>query len=145
MTGQLLQPRDKVLQYIEAVLVNGYTKKDAFQAFIDSEVKNPHQAIAKMESKKEYQELYAVITSDENYKFQIQAQRVRGKYLNFIEKNIDTADQMLDDAKKEDLRTRAAVVRLSNETIQAMAVVSGGPQPPQQPGTMRLDRSSVVS
>lgn len=145
LTGQLIQPRDKVLQYIEATLVHGYTKKDAYLAFIDSECKAPHAAISRMEKKKDYQDILTVVTSDENYKFQIRTQRVRGKFLGLVEDNIDTATQVLKDVKKEDTKTKAVAVRLVNETIQAMSVISGGTPPAGQPGTPKLDKSGVIS
>jgi hypothetical protein len=146
MSKGLVQQRDKVLQYIEATLVHGYTKKDAYLAFIDSDCKAPHQAIARLEKNKEYQDILAVITSDENYKFQIRAQRVKGKFLGLVEKNIDTADQVLDDVKNsEDVKSKAVAVRLVNETIQAMSVISGGAPPVGQPGNPKLDKSGVVS
>ena len=91
MNSQLTQPRDKILQYIEAVLIHAYTKKDAYLAFIDNDCRAPYAAISRMEKKKEFQDILAVITTDENYKFQLQAQRVKGKFLGLIEDNIDTA------------------------------------------------------
>lgn len=144
-TGALTQPRDKVLDYIEAILVHSYSKKDAYLAFIDPECKNPHAAIARMEKRKEYQEIYAVVTSDENYKFLAKAQRVKSKFLNLVEKNIDTADKVLDDVKSSDVRSKATAVRLVNETVQAMAVVSGAGGVATQPGAPKLDKSGVIS
>lgn len=146
MSKGLVQRRDKVLQYIEAILVHAYTKKDAYLAFIDSDCKAPHQAIARMENNKEYQDILAVIASDENYKFQIRTQRVRGKFLGLVEKNIDTADQVLEDVKdSENVKDKAVAVRLVNETIQAMSVISGGTPPAGQPGNPKIDKSGVVS
>lgn len=142
---QVIQKRDKILEYIQATLTQGYNKKDAYLAFIDSDIKNVHSAINRLEKSKEYQEIYAVIVSDENYQFQMRTQKVKGKYLNLLEKNIDTADSILDDAKGEDLQTRGAAVRLANETLQALAVVSGGPPPTGQPGHPRLDKSGVIT
>lgn len=146
MTGNLPVTRDKALLYIQAILIQGYTKKDAYLAHINPDERNPFAKIKTMESKKEYQDLLAVVRSDDNFRIDIKAQEVRGKYLGLIEQNIDTAAEMLTEVKKDsDIKMKGQVVRLVNETITALAVVSGG-TPAKQPGNVpKLDRSGVVS
>jgi len=100
-----------------------------------------------MEKKKEYQDLFATISTDENYKFQMRAQTVKGKYLGLIEKNIDTADKILDEVSTDEstLKDKATAVRLVNETVGALAVISGGAPPVGQSGAPKLDKSGVIS
>lgn len=144
VAGELIQHRDKVLQYIEGWLVRGLSKKEAYSTYIDGTVKDVGGAIARLERRKEYQDIYVVVMGDENYKLQERAKRVRGKYLGLIEKNIDTADGLLDDVKEGETRDKATAVRLVNETIQAMAVVAN-PTSPQGGGTESINKAGVIS
>jgi hypothetical protein len=133
-----------MLQYIEATLMHGYSKKDAYLNFIDGTNKNPVAAANRLEKKQEYRDIYATVSTDENHQFQIRAQKVRGKFLKLVEKNIDTVDGVLEDVQAENLQSKATAVRLVNETVQAMSVVSGG-APEQRSNAPRLDKSGVIS
>jgi len=134
--------RSKILSYIEATLTGGLTKKDAYLTHVDDKVKNPTAAVARLERSKEFQDIYHTLITDENYKFQESAQRVRSKYLGLIEKNIDTAGSMLDGA--DTTSEKAKAVRLTNETIQAMAIVAN-PTPADREGSKPINKSGVIS
>lgn len=134
-----------MVAYAEAVLIKGYTKKAAYQEYVDDQVKDPKKAFMAMEKKKEFQEIWQTIAGDANAILQADITRVRTKYANLVEQNIDMASDILDDMKdnKETFKNKAAAVRLVNETISAMAIVSGGTPAPEAP--RRIDHSGVVS
>lgn len=135
-----------MIAYIEATLVRGYTKKAAYQEFVDRDVKDPQQAVLRMEKKKEFKDLYQSIYTDDNMRLQLRMNQVKGKFVAVVEKNIDVLDEALELVKgdKGTTREKATVVRLANETIQAMSVVSGAGSA-QAPGAPKIDRSGVVS
>lgn len=139
--------RDRILAYIECVLIGGSTKKEAYLTCIDSTCQNPSAAVVTLEKSKEYQDIHAVISTDENYKFQARVMAVRGKFIGLVEKNIDMAAKVLDEAGNTgDLVKKGAAVRLANETVQAMASASGAAAAPSTPGGVgKIDKRGVIS
>lgn len=133
--------RDQMLAYIEATLIGKSTKKDAYLKHVNPDIKQANLAVARMEKLPEYQELYSTIATDDNLKMQTDVQRVQRKYVNLIEKNIDTMNGILDDVKNAEVKDKAVAVRLANETVGAMSIVDG-PKGPQHPGT--LNKAAAV-
>lgn len=136
-----LSQRSKTLRYIEGVLIQGMTKSQAYKTYVNDSIKDASSAVARLERSKEFQDLQATLMTDENYKFKAAAQRVKGKYLGLIEKNIDKAGEMLDEAGST--ADKAKAVRLTNETIQAMAIVAT--PVPQQDGAAPINKAGVIS
>lgn len=135
-----------MLAYIEATLLHGYTKKDAYLEFIDPASKNPTVMFSLMEKKKEFKDLYAVIYSDDQAQIMAKANTVRLKYVKLMEQNIDLMSEVMTEAKKTDgLREKATAVRLANETISAMAIVSGNGQPADGRKQPKLDAGGIIS
>lgn len=137
--------RDRILDYIEGVLLKGYTKQDAYLAFIDEKAKNPRQSMAAMERTKEFQDLHATIMSDDNMIIASRITRIQGKFTSLVEKNIDTMGSMLDDVAKGNRKDRAATVRLANETISAMAVISNSGVTPANEPRKKIDAGGIIS
>lgn len=131
-----------MLAYINATLFEGMTKKEAYLTHINSTLSHPHQAVLALEKKPEFRELYDHIMEDDNARLQAKANKIKLKYASLIEKNIDTASAILDEVEDGELQDKAVAVRLVNETVGAMAIVSGTSQP-TAPG--KLDKSGVVS
>lgn len=134
--------RDQIVAYIEAVLFQGYTKKDAYLSHVNKDISNVHQAISALEKREDFQEVYRVLNSDGNLEVREAALRMKKKYANLIEKNIDKATDVLDEA--ETIKEKAAAVRLVNETVGALAPITnpGSAGVGDQP--TKLKRGSVI-
>ena len=129
-----------MVAYATDIVFNGSTKKDSYLRNI-KDVNQVHIAIARMEKTEEYQSLLASIMGDDAAKLAAKVKRVQDKYVGLMEKNIDTASSVLDGVKDGELKDKAIAVRLVNETVGAMAVVTGATQP-QAPG--QLNKAGAV-
>jgi len=141
--SQLPQTRvtkDQMVAYATDIVFNGSTKKDSYLRNV-KDVNQVHIAIARMEKTEEYQSLLASIMGDDAAKLAAKVKRVQDKYVGLMEKNIDTASSVLDGVKDGELKDKAIAVRLVNETVGAMAVVTGATQP-QAPG--QLNKAGAV-
>jgi len=141
--SQLPQTRvtkDQMVAYATDIVFNGLTKKDSYLRNV-KDVNQVHIAIARMEKTEEYQSLLASIMGDDAAKLAAKVKRVQDKYVGLMEKNIDTASSVLDGVKDGELKDKAIAVRLVNETVGAMAVVTGATQP-QAPG--QLNKAGAV-
>lgn len=138
--------REDALKYIEATLLGGMTKKDAYLAHINPNVKNPNQAITVMENKKDFIDLYQMVFSDDVLKIQHAAKRVQSKYVNLMEKNIDTAVVVLEEVNKKEstMSEKVIGIKLVNETLSAMSVVVNSGIAPGDQARPKLNRGSVV-
>lgn len=132
--------RQEMVAYIEAILMKGYTKKDAFLEFIDPEAKDVHSRINTMENRAEFYEIYKTLNSDSNLQIQETINRVKKKYAALVEKNIDKATEVLD--QTETIKDKATAIRLVNETVGALSIMSGNTTPDKQP--RKLDRGASV-
>lgn len=123
--------KESAVKYIQAVSFKGYTKKAAYIQYIDPQcnTKNVHSLIASMEKKTEFTELAAVVLSDSSLQLQNDIARVRSKYVKLVEVNIDNMTQVLKDTQGKEIKERATAIRLANETVTAMGVVSGNATP----------------
>ena len=129
-----------MVAYATDIVFNGSTKKDAYLRNV-KEVNQVHIAIARMEKTEEYQSLLASIMGDDAAKLAAKVRRVQDKYVGLMEKNIDTASGILDNVADGELKDKAIAVRLVNETVGAMGVVTGASQP-QAPG--QLNKAGAV-
>ena len=129
-----------MVAYATDIVFNGSTKKDSYLRNI-KEVNQVHIAIARMEKTEEYQSLLASIMGDDAAKLVAKVRRVQDKYVGLMEKNIDTASGILDNVADGELKDKAIAVRLVNETVGAMGVVTGASQP-QAPG--QLNKAGAV-
>jgi len=129
-----------MVAYATDIVFNGSTKKDSYLRNV-KDVNQVHIAIARMEKTEEYQSLLASIMGDDAAKLAAKVRRVQDKYVGLMEKNIDTASSVLDGVKDGELKDKAVAVRLVNETVGAMAVVTGATQP-QAPG--QLNKAGAV-
>jgi len=129
-----------MVAYATDIVFNGSTKKDSYLRNV-KDVNQVHIAIARMEKTEEYQSLLASIMGDDAAKLAAKVKRVQDKYVGLMEKNIDTASSVLDGVKDGELKDKAIAVRLVNETVGAMAVVTGATQP-QAPG--QLNKAGAV-
>ena len=129
-----------MVAYATDIVFNGSTKKDSYLRNV-KDVNQVHIAIARMEKTEEYQSLLASIMGDDAAKLAAKVRRVQDKYVGLMEKNIDTASSVLDGVKDGELKDKAIAVRLVNETVGAMAVVTGATQP-QAPG--QLNKAGAV-
>lgn len=129
-----------MVAYATDIVFNGSTKKDSYLRNV-KDVNQVHIAIARMEKTEEYQSLLASIMGDDAAKLAAKVKRVQDKYVGLMEKNIDTASSVLDGVKDGELKDKAIAVRLVNETVGAMGVVTGASQP-QSPG--QLNKAGAV-
>lgn len=134
-----------MLGYINDVLLNGYTKKDAYLKNINGDIKQPSLAVVNMEKRKDFQEIYQSIISDDQLQMNGKIKKVQSKYVDLIEKNLDTAAGILDEVAKtsgeDSLKNKAIAVRLVNETVGAMGIVQG-PAQATPPG--KLNKAGAV-
>lgn len=133
--------RDEMLAYINGIVLEGLTKKGSYQKYVNDTLSQPQQAVIALEKKPEFQELYRVIMEDDAMQLAAKAKKVQLDYVKLIEKNIGTAARILDDVADKEITDRAIAVRLVNETVGAMGVVTGTSSP-NAPG--KLDKGSVV-
>lgn len=132
--------KDQMVAYATDVVMNGATKKDAYLRNV-KDVNQVHIAIARMEKTDEYQSILSSIMGDDAAKLATKVRRVQDKYVGLIEKNIDTASKILDKVADGEVKDQAIAVRLVNETVGAMGVVTGTAQP-QAPG--QLNKAGAV-
>jgi hypothetical protein len=145
MTLQQRQSRDRMLEYIQGILIQRMTKKQAYLTYIDPDAKNPNQSIVAMENKAEFKAMHKVISGDANLQINARMIQVRDKFVRVVEKNLDTIDQLFDDVKNGETKEKATVVRLANETISAMAVVAGAGGGGNDPHAPKVDTGGVIS
>lgn len=142
MAGLKKKPtRDDIIGYVQDVVTNGYTKKDAFQKNIDNSIVDVTKAVIRLEKSEDFQAVYGVIMDDDTMRLNKKVKVIQGKYADLIEKNIDTASAILDKVKGGEVKDQAIAVRLVNETVGAMAIVNG-PAQAQQPGS--LNKANAV-
>lgn len=134
--------REQIIAYIEDVLFRNKTKKASYQDNINPDIKNVHAAIRTLEGREDFKAIYTVLNSDGQLQLQETALRVRNKYAKLVEKNIDTATDVLESS--ESIKDKATAVRLVNETIGALAPVSGAQHAPDNQGGGKLNRGSAI-
>lgn len=135
--------REDILSYITDNIIGGLTKKDSYLKNINADIKDTNKAIQRLEKTDNFQMIYQSVVNDDSLKLQIKVKKVQSKYVELMDKNLDTAIDVLDAVKgtKGSITEKAVAVRLVNETIGAMAIVNG-PTQAQKPG--ELDRSGVI-
>lgn len=134
--------RDDIVAYIQATLFQGKTKADAYREFINPDIKNVTNAVYALEKRSEFVAVYQTLNSDGNLELQEMALRLKKKYGKMIERNIDTATELLDEAETN--KDKATAVRLVNETVGAMAVIQGPGQSPSDRSKLNRGDSVVV-
>lgn len=131
--------REMLVQYIQATVVGGVGKKVAYTSFINPLERHPSQAAHQLESRNEYHELKQTIIDNDDIVLKKTSTRLRSKYASMVERNIEVATSMLDEA--EDNKEKSQAVRLVNETVQALAVIGGTSEPVRQ---NIIDKGSAV-
>lgn len=137
--------REVIISYIEACLTKGYTKKAAYIQFVnpDASPKSVHSLIRSFEKGKDFQEIQKVLMEDDNLQLAVRMADVRRKFVGMVDRTIDTMGEIFDEAK--DSKEKAKAVRLANETVTALAVVSGnGGDTANKGGKPPVDPSSIV-
>lgn len=133
---------DQIIAYIHDILLQGSTKKDSYQKNINGSISNVHRSIGALERTQTFKDIYSSIITDNNLRMKEKVGKVKSKYLDLIELNIDTMTNVLKEAGKttgeDSLKNKAIAVRLANETVGAMSIVDG-PQNAQPPGALKKD------
>ena len=132
--------RNSMIEYIQAVLVGGISKKKAYLEFIDPNSKDAAAAVNRMEKRPDFIKLHASIKADDALQMEKSVSRVKLKYVKLIEKNMDTMSDVLDNA--EDMKEKAIAVRLANETITAMGIIDRPTE--STSGQPALNRGGVI-
>lgn len=146
MALQRTQPkkasRDQIIAYIQDILFRGKTKTQSYKDNINDEIKDVFPAIKSLENREDFKAIYNVLDSDGNLAAQTTALKVRNKYIKLIEKNLDTAAEVLDEA--ETIKDKATAVRLVNETVGALAPIASGSPEGHAGGGGKLKRGGAV-
>lgn len=115
-----------IVKYIEAILVGGFSKRQAYRDNINADIKNIDQAISVLERKAEFKALYETVLRDHNTRITSSIEAVKASYVDLIGTNIKVAKEVLEEA--EDNTEKARAVRLANETISSMAIINSNSQ-----------------
>jgi len=133
--------KEQITAYIEAVLFKKSTKKAAYLEHINPNISNVPQAISVLEKRTDFKDMYGVLNSDLNLQSQESMLRIQSKYAKMVEKNIDVATDVLDQAN--DQKQKSSAVRLVNETVGALAIISGNSNP-EDKNPKKLDKSGII-
>lgn len=148
MAGKLSPNRENILKYAEATILNGESKSVAYKRHVDSAARNPAAAASSLEKRKEFKAIADVLETDSERELQYSATKVKKKYLNLMEKNIEAMSDTIKTAQAMDktegtAKNTAMAIRLANETLTAVGGIVQGPVAPDK-AQKKLDYSGFV-
>lgn len=148
MSLKLSPERERWVKYAEATILRGEAKPAAYRKYIDSSPSNVSVAIKNLEKRKEFKSIAEVLSTDSDRELEYLATKVKKKYINLMDKNIEAMSNTIDQAQKIDeeegtAKNTAMAIRLANETLQAVGGVVQGPVAPEK-AQKSLDYSGLI-
>lgn len=134
--------KHQIVSYIDATLTRGENKIEAYKKHINPNIRSASSAIKRFEQSPDYIALMESLSIDNDQQLNIKVAKVRSKYVNLIEKNIDAMGDIIDSTEGMEINEKAKAVRLANETITAMQIVDGPKEPGNPAG--KLNRGGAV-
>lgn len=117
-------------------MVGGMDKKAAYKKFINNKISHPSAAVSRLEKTPEFKSVYELMHGDDNIRMERAVKEVKRKYVNLVDKTINTMDGILDDVKDEGVNEKAKAVRLASETLTALNFVDAPQDPSKQQGAI---------